>query len=157
MKSFSNFSSSISCVDGSDLITSQCPSRFLNTRNALAALSIQFSSTVTTISYTPRPFFNASLTAFISKSAKTSSDVVPCAASSAGWLAEASFFSSTSLPPMNELSALRTSENTFSISCVRFCILLYPIVPAIPFKECAALNISLIVSLFSGSFSRINN
>ena len=29
--------------------------------------------------------------------------------------------------------------------------------PAIPFKECAALNISLIVSLFSGSFSRINN
>ena len=46
-----------------------------------------------------------------------------------------------------------TSENTFSISCVRFCIRLYPMVPAIPFRECAARNISLIVSMFSGSCS----
>ena len=47
------------------------------------------------------------------------------------------------------------SEKTFSIICVRCCILLYPIVPAIPFKECAARKISLIVSAFSGSSSSI--
>ena len=32
---------------------------------------------------------------------------------------------------------------------MRFCILLYPIVPAIPFKEWAARKISLIVSMLS--------
>ena len=49
--------------------------------------------------------------------------------------------------------SLRISWNTFSISWVRRCILLNPMVPAIPFKECAARKISLITSLFSGSFS----
>jgi hypothetical protein len=52
LKSKSNFSSSISCTDGSDLMISPCPSRFLNTRNALAAFKIQFSSTLTLILYT---------------------------------------------------------------------------------------------------------
>ena len=113
VNSLSNFSSSISCVDGSDLITSPCPSRFLNTRNALAAFNIQFSSTVTVISYTPRPFFKASLTAFISKSANVSSDVPSPAAGVAASLL------SSSLPPINELSALIIgSLSSVPSSCV---------------------------------------
>lgn len=50
----------------------------------------------------------------------------------------------------------RISENTFSISCVKRCIRLYPIVPAIPFNEWAALKISFTVSTFSGSDSNIS-
>ena len=50
---------------------------------------------------------------------------------------------------------LLTSWNTFSISCVKCCILLNPIVPAIPLSECAARNTSLMVSLLSGSFSSV--
>ena len=50
---------------------------------------------------------------------------------------------------------LRTSWNTFSISCVKRCMRLKPIVPAIPFNEWAARKISLITSIFSGSCSRI--
>ena len=72
-----------------------------------------------------------------------------CSSASRHWNKTSTILESTLILP------LRTSENTFSISCVRFCILLYPIVPAIPLRECAALNISLIVSLLSGSFSRI--
>ena len=49
---------------------------------------------------------------------------------------------------------LRTSENTFSMSWVSVCIRLYPMVPAMPFREWAARKISLIVSIFSGSDSR---
>ena len=63
--------------------------------------------------------------------------------------------STSTMAELTFIFSLRTSENTFSILCVRFCILLYPIVPAIPFKECAARNISLMVSLLSGSLSRI--
>ena len=119
VNSLSNFSSSISCVDGSDLITSPCPSRFLNTRNALAAFNIQFSSTVTVISYTPRPFFKASLTAFISKSANVSSDVPSPAAGVAVSLAAGASLLSSSLPPINELSALIIgSLSSVPSSCV---------------------------------------
>ena len=53
--------------------------------------------------------------------------------------------------------SLRISWKTFSISCVRRCIRLKPIVPAIPFNECAARKISLMTSMFSGSCSRTIN
>ena len=51
--------------------------------------------------------------------------------------------------------SLRTSWNTSSMSWVRCCMRLNPMVPAIPFKECAARKISLITSLLSGSFSKV--
>ena len=76
LKSKSNFSSSMSCTEGIDLITSPCPSRFLNTRNALAALRIQLGSTYTWILHTCIPFLRASLTAFFSKSASDTSVIV---------------------------------------------------------------------------------
>ena len=115
----SNFSSSISCVEGSDLMTSQCPSRFLNTRNALAAFNIQFSSTVTSISYTPSPFFNASLTAFISKSANASSEVPSPAVTAEAAVCGCVSLLSSLLPPMNELSALIIgSLSSVPSSCV---------------------------------------
>ena len=91
LKSRSNFSSSMSCVDGIDLMISPSSSRFLNTRNALAAFNIQFGSICTLTPYTFMPFFPASIIACFSKSANLTSDnlagagvFVCCCAGAAG-------------------------------------------------------------------------
>ena len=68
VNSNSNLSSSISCAEGSDLIISPNSSTALNTRNALAAFKIQFSSTCTSRLYTFKFLLNASFTAFDSYS-----------------------------------------------------------------------------------------
>ena len=115
LKSKSNFSSSISCAGGLDLIISPTLSKFLNTKNALAAFKRHASSTNTVIVYTFIFFSNASSIACFSKSANTKSlyfSFFPSSAffSGAVCVTVSSFFSVCGAPPF------KIASNWFKIA-----------------------------------------